>query len=164
MLRRAVWLGGALGLLMWGCGSDASSTFEESNAASTSSNATTGGMGGKADTFGWQGNEMTKVDRDIMVLANPEIANLPNWVIALVAAGGLAAALSADPAARRSVAPSLEQLLAKAAASADHPLHAFAVAGQMGYASALAWLLFAVVFVFVFIQMRVFQSRRIYDE
>jgi cation/acetate symporter len=37
---------------------------------------------------------MTKVDRDIMVLANPEIANLPNWVIALVAAGGLAAALS----------------------------------------------------------------------
>jgi len=35
-----------------------------------------------------------KVDRDIMVLANPEIANLPNWVIALVVAGGLAAALS----------------------------------------------------------------------
>ncbi len=34
------------------------------------------------------------VDRDIMVLANPEIANLPNWVIALMAAGGLAAALS----------------------------------------------------------------------
>ena len=39
-------------------------------------------------------NEMVKVDRDIMVLANPEIAKLPNWVIALVAAGGLAAALS----------------------------------------------------------------------
>jgi len=39
-------------------------------------------------------NEMTKVDPDIMVLANPEIARLPNWVIALVAAGGLAAALS----------------------------------------------------------------------
>jgi cation/acetate symporter len=38
-------------------------------------------------------NEM-KIDRDIMVLANPEIAQLPNWVIALVAAGGLAAALS----------------------------------------------------------------------
>ena len=38
-------------------------------------------------------NELT-VNRDIMVLANPEIANLPNWVIALVAAGGLAAALS----------------------------------------------------------------------
>ena len=39
-------------------------------------------------------NEATKIDRDIMVLANPEIAGLPNWVIALVAAGGLAAALS----------------------------------------------------------------------
>jgi len=52
------------------------------------------GMGDKAAAFGWKGNEMTKVDRDIMVLANPEIAGLPNWVIALVAAGGLAAALS----------------------------------------------------------------------
>jgi cation/acetate symporter len=39
-------------------------------------------------------NEVTTIDRDIMVLANPEIAGLPNWVIALVAAGGLAAALS----------------------------------------------------------------------
>ena len=48
----------------------------------------------KAESFGWNGNEMVKVDRDIMVLANPEIARLPNWVIALVAAGGLAAALS----------------------------------------------------------------------
>ena len=43
---------------------------------------------------GYETNEMIKVDRDIMVLANPEIAGLPNWVIALVAAGGLAAALS----------------------------------------------------------------------
>jgi len=42
---------------------------------------------------GWNGNELS-VNRDIMVLANPEIALLPNWVIALVAAGGLAAALS----------------------------------------------------------------------
>ncbi|MXZ18452.1 MAG: cation acetate symporter [Rhodothermaceae bacterium] len=40
-----------------------------------------------------QENELT-IDRDIMVLANPEIANLPGWVIGLVAAGGLAAALS----------------------------------------------------------------------
>ncbi len=47
----------------------------------------------QAEDYGWAGNEL-KVDRDIMVLANPEIANLPNWVIALVAAGGLAAALS----------------------------------------------------------------------
>ncbi|MCC9620277.1 cation acetate symporter [Thalassospira sp. MA62] len=47
----------------------------------------------KATEFGWAGNELD-VDRDIMVLANPEIAQLPNWVIALVAAGGIAAALS----------------------------------------------------------------------
>ena len=47
-----------------------------------------------AKEYGWNGNELVKVDRDIMVLANPEIANLPNWVVALVVAGGLAAALS----------------------------------------------------------------------
>lgn len=46
-----------------------------------------------AEVRGWKGNELT-IDRDIMVLANPEIANLPAWVIALVVAGGLAAALS----------------------------------------------------------------------
>ena len=46
-----------------------------------------------ARSYGWQGNELT-VDRDIIVLANPEIAGLPDWVIALVAAGGIAAALS----------------------------------------------------------------------
>ena len=49
---------------------------------------------GLIDYTGSSNNEMVKVDRDIMVLANPEIAGLPNWVIALVAAGGLAAALS----------------------------------------------------------------------
>lgn len=47
----------------------------------------------QAASYGWEGNEL-QVDRDIMVLANPEIAGLPDWVIALVAAGGIAAALS----------------------------------------------------------------------
>jgi len=47
----------------------------------------------KATAAGWRGNELT-IDRDIIVLANPEIARLPNWVIGLVAAGALAAALS----------------------------------------------------------------------
>ena len=47
----------------------------------------------KAAAAGWKGNELT-VNADIIVLANPEIAMLPNWVIGLVAAGGLAAALS----------------------------------------------------------------------
>lgn len=46
------------------------------------------------EEWGWEGNELTTIDRDIMVLANPGIAGLPNWVIALVAAGGIAAALS----------------------------------------------------------------------
>jgi cation/acetate symporter len=57
----------------------------------------------KVAVAGWKGNELGgtkdgkftgKVDNDIMVLANPEIAGLPNWVVALVAAGGIAAALS----------------------------------------------------------------------
>ncbi|WP_299044713.1 sodium:solute symporter family protein [uncultured Tateyamaria sp.] len=48
----------------------------------------------KAAANGWEGNELTKFNRDILVLANPEIASLPGWVIGLVAAGGLAAALS----------------------------------------------------------------------
>ncbi len=60
-----------------------------------------------AENAGWRGNELEHIpfgkeakdakagpDNDIIVLANPEIANLPNWVIALVVAGGLAAALS----------------------------------------------------------------------
>jgi cation/acetate symporter len=51
-------------------------------------------MQARAEEFGWAGNEVTKIDNDIMVLANPEIAGLPNWVTALVAAGGIAAALS----------------------------------------------------------------------
>ncbi|MEL0614598.1 sodium:solute symporter family protein [Marinomonas arenicola] len=47
----------------------------------------------EATARGWKGNELV-VNRDILVLANPEIANLPSWVIGLIAAGGLAAALS----------------------------------------------------------------------
>ena len=51
-------------------------------------------MQAMAEEKGWAGNELTNFNRDILVLANPEIANLPSWVIGLVAAGGLAAALS----------------------------------------------------------------------
>ena len=46
-----------------------------------------------AQERGWSGNELT-VNNDILVLANPEIANLPAWVIGLIAAGAIAAALS----------------------------------------------------------------------
>ncbi|REE05924.1 sodium:solute symporter family protein [Marinoscillum furvescens] len=56
-------------------------TFEDKNAD------------GKIQYVAGDENELV-IDRDIMVLANPEIAQLPNWVVALVAAGGLAAALS----------------------------------------------------------------------
>ncbi|MFC3632051.1 sodium:solute symporter family protein [Paracoccus angustae] len=56
--------------------------------------ATEGPAAEMAAAQGLAGNELTTVNNDIMVLANPEIANLPGWVIAIVAAGGLAAALS----------------------------------------------------------------------
>ena len=46
-----------------------------------------------AQERGWNGNELT-VNNDILVLANPEIANLPAWVVGLIAAGAIAAALS----------------------------------------------------------------------
>ena len=51
-------------------------------------------MAALAAERGWSGNEMIRFNQDILVLANPEIAGLPGWVIALIAAGGLAAALS----------------------------------------------------------------------
>jgi len=51
-------------------------------------------MAERAAEAGWQGNELTRFNQDILVLANPEIASLPGWVIALIAAGGIAAALS----------------------------------------------------------------------
>ncbi|TBX28708.1 sodium:solute symporter family protein [Nioella sediminis] len=47
-----------------------------------------------AEAQGLEGNELVTFNRDILVLANPEIAQLPGWVIGLIAAGGLAAALS----------------------------------------------------------------------
>ena len=50
-------------------------------------------LDGRFAAAGWAGNELD-VNADILVLANPEIANLPPWVIGLIAAGGLAAALS----------------------------------------------------------------------
>ncbi|WP_320036279.1 sodium:solute symporter family protein [Halarcobacter sp.] len=65
--------------------------FDGTNVGPNGERATTNGK--PAANSGKIENELY-VDRDIMVLANPEIANLPNWVIAFIAAGGLAAALS----------------------------------------------------------------------
>jgi len=67
----------------------------------------------KAAEYGWKGNELVKVDRDIMVLANPEIAGLPNWVIAIVVAGGLAAALSTAAGLLLAIASSVSHDLLK---------------------------------------------------
>jgi len=66
-----------------------------------------------------QRNEMVTVDRDIMVLANPEIARLPNWVIALVAAGGLAAALSTAAGLLLAIASAISHDLLKGMVTPD---------------------------------------------
>lgn len=64
-------------------------------------------------------NEMVKVDRDIMVLANPAIAGLPNWVIAIVAAGGLAAALSTAAGLLLAISSSISHDLMKGVLTPD---------------------------------------------
>ena len=66
----------------------------------------------KAEAAGWKGNEL-EVNADIIVLANPEIALLPNWVIALVAAGGLAAALSTAAGLLMAISASISHDLIK---------------------------------------------------
>jgi len=71
--------------------------FDGDNRAADGHRLTTNPAGPASEAELAKGNGIANelyVDRDIMVLANPEIANLPNWVIAFIAAGGLAAALS----------------------------------------------------------------------
>jgi len=92
----------------------------------------------KADSFGWKGNEMVKVDRDIMVLANPEIANLPNWVIALVVAGGLAAALSTAAGLLLAIASSISHDLLKGIFKPDISEKEELMAGRVAMAGAIA--------------------------
>ncbi|WP_166265025.1 sodium:solute symporter family protein [Marinobacter caseinilyticus] len=67
-----------------------------------------------AQARGWKGNELD-VNRDILVLANPEIANLPGWVIGLIAAGGLAAALSTAAGLLLAISSSVSHDLIKGA-------------------------------------------------
>ncbi len=76
-------------------------------------------MAKKAAQWGWKGNEMVKVDRDIMVLANPEIANLPEWVVAIVVAGGLAAALSTAAGLLLAIASSVSHDIIKGMINPD---------------------------------------------
>ena len=92
----------------------------------------------KADAWGWKGNEMVKVDRDIMVLANPEIASLPNWVIALVAAGGLAAALSTAAGLLLAISSAISHDLLKGVFMPDISEKAELMASRVAMAGAIA--------------------------
>jgi len=83
-------------------------------------------------------NEMVKVDRDIMVLANPEIARLPNWVIALVAAGGLAAALSTAAGLLLAIASSISHDLLKGVFRPDITEKQELLASRIAMAGAIA--------------------------
>ncbi|MDX1334546.1 MAG: sodium:solute symporter family protein [Gammaproteobacteria bacterium] len=92
----------------------------------------------KAEEFGWKGNEMVKVDRDIMVLANPEIAKLPNWVIALVVAGGLAAALSTAAGLLLAISSAISHDLMKGVFTPDISEKNELMAGRIAMAGAIA--------------------------
>jgi len=88
-------------------------------------------------------NEMTKVDRDIMVLANPEIAQLPNWVIALVAAGGIAAALSTAAGLLLAISSAISHDIVKGIIAKDIDDKTELMAGRIAMAGAIVvagWL------------------------
>jgi cation/acetate symporter len=93
--------------------------------------------------LGWVGNELTKIDNDIMVLANPEIAALPGWVVALVAAGGLAAALSTAAGLLLAISSAISHDLIKGSINPNISEKGELLAARisMGFAIALAtWL------------------------
>ena len=83
-------------------------------------------------------NELTKVDNDIMVLANPEIAGLPNWVIALVAAGGLAAALSTAAGLLLAISSAISHDLLKGVLKPDISEKQELMASRIAMAGAIA--------------------------
>ncbi|MEO0366415.1 MAG: sodium:solute symporter family protein [Pseudomonadota bacterium] len=83
-------------------------------------------------------NELTKVDNDIMVLANPEIAGLPNWVIALVAAGGLAAALSTAAGLLLAISSAISHDLLKGVLKPDITERQELMASRVAMAGAIA--------------------------
>ncbi|OYW56554.1 MAG: cation acetate symporter [Rhodobacterales bacterium 12-65-15] len=92
---------------------------------------------------GLVGNELTTVNNDIMVLANPEIAKLPGWVIALVAAGGLAAALSTAAGLLLAISSAISHDLIKGALRPDISEKGELLAARISMAFAIAlatWL------------------------
>ncbi|MFZ8938497.1 MAG: sodium:solute symporter family protein [Burkholderiaceae bacterium] len=90
----------------------------------------------KANAAGWKGNELS-VNNDIIVLANPEIALLPNWVIALVAAGGLAAALSTAAGLLMAIASAISHDLIKGVIKPDIDERSELLAGKIAMAVAI---------------------------
>ena len=90
----------------------------------------------KAEAAGWKGNELT-VNADIIVLANPEIALLPNWVIALVAAGGLAAALSTAAGLLMAISSAVSHDLVKGVFNPDISEKNELLAGKISMAVAI---------------------------
>lgn len=96
----------------------------------------------KAEAAGWKGNELT-VNADIIVLANPEIAQLPNWVIALVAAGGLASALSTAAGLLLAISSAVSHDLIKGAINPNISEKNELLAGKISMAGAIlvaGWL------------------------
>jgi cation/acetate symporter len=90
----------------------------------------------KAGDLGWKGNELT-VNADIIVLANPEIALLPDWVIALVAAGGLAAALSTAAGLLMAISSAVSHDLVKGVFKPDISEKGELLAGKIAMACAI---------------------------
>ena len=96
----------------------------------------------RAEAAGWKGNELS-VNADIIVLANPEIALLPNWVIALVAAGGLAAALSTAAGLLMAISAAVSHDLIKGVFKPDISERGELLAGKISMAIAIVvagWL------------------------
>jgi len=96
-----------------------------------------------AESRGWAGNEVVTFNQDILVLANPEIAQLPGWVIALIAAGGLAAALSTAAGLLLAISSAISHDLLKSTLTPNISEKGELLAARisMGFAIALAtWL------------------------
>ncbi len=101
-------------------------------------NENNAGMAEMAAERGWAGNELVTFNRDILVLANPEIAQLPGWVIALIAAGGLAAALSTAAGLLLAISSSISHDLIKSVINPDISEKGELLAARISMAGAIA--------------------------
>ena len=101
-------------------------------------NENNAGIAEMAAERGWAGNELVTFNRDILVLANPEIAQLPGWVIALIAAGGLAAALSTAAGLLLAISSSISHDLIKSVINPDISERGELLAARISMAGAIA--------------------------